>query len=364
MKRLIFWLLAFSVMACLPASARAEDFSRAAAEVRGDLQKAIEENKSTLQNLAARRADLEKRAALLKAGLDSELAKLDRAQKELARVSRERAELSQRAAAESGDFKEVAGHVRAAARDLLALAERSPVTAEDPARLDELRAYLNKSRFPGLADIKKLVDLDFQEMIATGRIARRQGSLVDRAGREVKGDIVRLGGFSTIYRAGDEVGFLLLGPSTGRLLAVSAEPSWGVRRTLESYMDGDSDLVYLDISGGAALRSLSKRVGLWERLLSGGPLIWPILLVGLVSLVFILERLFFLQRVRANTDELMVEVGEMVRRVSNFFYENLTTLLASMTNLIIGFADSENSSGTDLKPCFFRLFYGVNPVFK
>lgn len=36
--------------------------------------------------------------------------------------------------------------------------------------------------------------------------------------------------------------------------------------------------------------------------------------------------------------DVLQHVGEMVRRVSNFFYENLTTLLASMTNLIIGFA--------------------------
>ena len=42
------------------------------------------------------------------------------------------------------------------------------------------------------------------------------------------------------------------------------------------------------------------------------PLIWPILAVGLAALILIIERLIFFRRVRANTDEMMTHVAEMV----------------------------------------------------
>jgi biopolymer transport protein ExbB len=51
-----------------------------------------------------------------------------------------------------------------------------------------------------------------------------------------------------------------------------------------------------------------------DQLRSGGALVIPILLVGLVALALTVERLLFLARVRHNTDELMTRVTELVDR--------------------------------------------------
>ena len=193
------------------------------------------------------------------------------------------------------------------------MAERSPTTAQHPDRLEILRGYLNKSRFPGLNDIQQLVELYFAEIAASGEIARWQGPLVNRDGQDVQADIVRLGSFTTLFRTGGEVGLATLGQASGRLLAAGGELSWGLTSDINSYLDRETDRHALWTSAaGPPLKQLSRRETLWEQVRSGGPLIWPILAVGLAALILIIERLIFFRRVRANTDEMMTHVAEMV----------------------------------------------------
>lgn len=310
MKRIS--IIAVMVWLALPLAAQAADFSQAASETKRDLAQARQEQAQTAQEIKQSKQELERRLSELENKLAAQKERLARAGRELAQARQTRVELSERLDKQSGDFRELSGNIRAAARDLLALAERSPVSAEDPGRLVLLRSYLDKGKYPGLTEIKKLIDLCFAEMEDTGQISSRLGTLVDRQGQNTPARLVRLGGFCTLYEHEGELGFAALGPASGSLLAINGDLPWGVERSLKAYLGGESDTVYLDISGGAALRQLSRRMTLWEQLLSGGPLVWPILFVGLVALVLILERLIFLQRVRSNTDGLMSRVTGLV----------------------------------------------------
>ncbi|MCB2225645.1 MAG: DUF3450 family protein [Desulfarculaceae bacterium] len=312
MRRLLFILSAALLLAAAPALAA--DFDQAAKDTAADLATAKQEAATAQQSIAQEKAAMTARLKELSARLAAEKKALAAAREGLAQASREKAELGRKLAETSGDLKELAGHVRAGARELLALAERSPSTAQSPGRLEELRGYLNKSRFPGLSDISKLLDLYFAEMAASGQIARWRGPLVDRQGREVSADIVRLGSFTTLYKSGDELGFATLGPASGRLLAAGGDPSWLLGRDITAYLDRQSPAAPMDISGGAALRQLSRSETAWERLQAGGPLVWPILAVALAALILIIERLFFLRRVRANTDQMMASVAEEVAK--------------------------------------------------
>ncbi len=307
MKRL---LAALTAIILLPVCAQAADLPTVAGEIKQDLRQAGQERVMTEQDISSEKEQLRAKVARLQSSLAAEQARLKQVRAELTEVSKQRAELSQEVAEKQGDIAELAGTVRAQARELLALAERSPVTAERPQRLEELRPYLGKSRFPGLDDIRKLVDLFFEEMQASGQITRRKGEYIDEHGQTAQADIIRIGGFSTVYNNGQS-GYLTLGPSTGRLLAVSGDLPWGVGGSVDAYFSG-ADAVTMDISGGAALRQLARRSTFTERVLSGGPLVWPILLVGLVAIGLIGERLVFLRRVRANTDELMSNVSAKV----------------------------------------------------
>ena len=319
-------LLVLSVMACClvcSAHLEASDFQRVAGEVKQDLDEAKRESRATRQVLTSGVASLERQISEAQAGLKREQTLLANGQETLARLGREHTGLEQRLEGSRAQMEEMAGLVRGAARDLLAQAERSPFTAEDPGRLEMLRSYLDKRRFPGLDDLQKLVEQYIAEVSASGAVAERRGQLVDLAGHERQARLVRLGTFNTLYGLDNTVGYARLGPGTGRLLAIGGELPWWLESNIEEYFEGKTAAIYLDISGGGALSRLTRRSSWWGDILGGGPLVWPILAVGLVALILVIERLVFLGRVHANTDTLMDAVNAQVcqggyeRRLAN-----------------------------------------------
>jgi len=288
-----------------------KNFGQVAQEVREDLEKARGEKALNEADLALRQKDLVARRNRLKAEVKAEGLTLEADEKSLEALRERRVELEGRIHTQTGQMKEVDATIRDFAQNFTGLAERSPYSGEDPGRLKRLHAFLDEGGILGIQDIRTLVDLAFKDMMASRQILRRKGPIVDRQGREVEGEIIRLGNLSAIYREGGNTGYLTLSPASGRLLA-SAAPGWGVRRNLDQYFDGRTDSVYVDISGGVAVKQLSQRTGLWEEILSGGLLVWPILLAGLIAGVLIIERLIFLGKVRQNTDRLMTQVTELV----------------------------------------------------
>ncbi len=212
---------------------------------------------------------------------------------------------------EEMDFREFVGTVRVVTRDLQTILRQSQFSAGFTDRLDGLDPLLEKGRFPGMDEIKDLVDLFFQEMALSGEVVLRKGTYVDRSGVEKKAEILTIGKFTAAYRDGRKVGFLRYSQDSWRLFALSALPSWSVRRNLRRYMEGKDDAVTVDLSGGVALRRITHKPTLVEQVKKGGPIVWPILLIGLAALILVIERAFFLKKVHANTDRIMGKVNEL-----------------------------------------------------
>jgi len=204
--------------------------------------------------------------------------------------------------------------LRIVAQDAQLMLSESLITPENPSRAAGLKPLLDPSRFPSLADVQYLVEVLFTEMEASGSIRRRKGEFIDLQGREVTGEIVRVGKFVACYRAGDAVGYLRYDKHSQKMMAVSGSLPWGVQRSLRRYLSAKSDHLPLDLSGGAVFVQMSHERGMWEWLESGGPLVWPILLVGLVALLLMAERLCVLARIPAATDHIMEQVHELASR--------------------------------------------------
>ena len=309
------YILCLICLLILPSglSAQEEKFKVVAGEIQNDLGKAREEKALTKSEVNQQRKKLKNDINRLKEMIKRENKGLEVDEKHLASMREERIKLQQSIRAHTGHMKELDAVLRDFARDFSGLAERSPFYAVDPERLSTLKDFLNTEKILGIQDIQTLVTLAFEDMTASAQIIKRKGAVVDRQGREVESDIIRMGNLTAIYRENGHVGYLNMSPASGRLLA-AASPGWGIRRNLKKYFDNDTDAVYMDISGGVAIKQLSRRTTLWEQVQSGGLLIWPILLVGLVAAILVLERLFFLGRVSQNTDKLMTHVTELVEK--------------------------------------------------
>ena len=78
-------------------------------------------------------------------------------------------------------------------------------------------------------------------MEGNGRVVSREGSFVDRRGREAKARLLRAEATSRpIYQAGEEVGFLQPGSRPGQLQAVASDPPYLTAREIRQYLAGES----------------------------------------------------------------------------------------------------------------------------
>ena len=240
-------------------------------------------------------------------------AKLKKQEAELDKLAAEQQNLEQKSHKALYQLNELAGVVRSSARDLASLLENSPVSGDQPDRLKPVSEILNDNAYPGMSEIKTITDLYFDEMVKSGEIRRSDNNFISLDGHRVQGKIVRFGALSTIYQSeiDKSCGYAVYGPENDALLAVS-QPGWRVAKSLRKFIAGESDAVYLDFSGGDAVRRLAVTPSSWEQLRSGGILVWPILLVGLVALCLSFERFLFLSRVKSNTDRVMGKIVKLV----------------------------------------------------
>ncbi len=204
-----------------------------------------------------------------------------------------------------GAVMELVGFIRINARDLDGLLRQSLQSAFVPNRENLLEPIMSKADFPGMDDIRAMVDLFFDEIIRSGEVRIVKGRFVNRSGEEISGDILALGNFSAAYRIPGETGFLLYSDKSQRLFALSKLASRRLAKKIKNYMDGESEDVPIDISSGAALRQLTHRLSLAEQIPKGGPIIWPIIGVAALALLIILERIIYLIRKNINIDRFL-----------------------------------------------------------
>ena len=312
MKKFMGWLWLFYFCLPLPVIA-ATSFTQASKQLQNEYQLAIKnqqeqrkqlakEKKAMLGQLAKRRqtvAALEKNIKELEAEFES--------------LQHQEQELASRQEDVIQEMNQLAGTVRTSVKDLLSLIDTSLISGLHPRRAVGLRQYLAADRFPSMVDVKKIVATYFDEIYGSSQIIKQHGPFVGLQGKMTQGEIVCLGALTAFYHRDDngEIGFAVYGKENDAMLAVS-KASWLVKRCLSKYLTGQSNEVYLDFSGGSTVRQLALQPTAWERLCSGGPLVWPILLLGLVALVLSLERFFFLRRVKSNTDKVMSEVIQLL----------------------------------------------------
>ncbi|MDY0040299.1 MAG: MotA/TolQ/ExbB proton channel family protein [Desulforhabdus sp.] len=166
---------------------------------------------------------------------------------------------------------------------------------------------------PSLADLEALADALFARMKSSGEAARYQGAFVSPQGTEVESEILRLGDFTAFYRRPEEVGFLKIDKTSGKLMGFAASSSWFDRSgaRIKGYFAGKNEVVPVDLSSGEIFTQYDTGRTLLEWLQSGGILVWPILLVGLIAFLLIIERLIFLLRTRANSARLIARIQQL-----------------------------------------------------
>jgi len=305
-----YWLILVCIL-FLACPVYGEDMRVASKKAKADYEAAFKEAKASKERIFKDKVTLEKEIARIKAGVKKLNSDITAMEDQFKRLREKEDKLSNQQSDDEMGMRELAGTVRVVSRDLETILRQSHFTARYPERIGLIKPIMDKDRFPGIDDFKTIADLFFQEMTLSGEVVLTKGSFIDQSGMEKTGDILTMGKFTAAYRTGQETGFLHYSEASHRLFVLSAPPSWFVRRNIDKYIEGKSDDVYLDFSGGAALRQITHRSTLIDQIRSGGPIVWPILAIGLFALIIAVERAIFLKRVHANTDRVMGEVNEL-----------------------------------------------------
>ena len=312
MTRKILFVLGILIFLCRPGWA--EDMRAASQKAHQDRMAAEEAARLAEERIFKDRVSLQREVERLETREGNLKETVARLEKSIEERKRENAERSEAWSEKELQFREIIGTVRISARELETILRQSPFTAGSPKRLDLVAPLVQKKYFPGIDDIKQLGDLFFDEIRKSGEVSLTEQTFVDRTGVDQRGEVLVLGKFTAVYDTGEETGFLRYSEDGKRYFALSALPSWLVRRNLKNYREGGEDAVYIDLSGGAALRQITHNPGLWEQIRSGGLIVWPILAIALFALVLVIERIVYLRRVHGNTDRIMEKMNRMAAR--------------------------------------------------
>ncbi len=241
-------------------------------------------------------------------------ARLKAAQAAVVEASARRESLEKEWSSRELDTREISGNVRLAARDLEALLHQSHFSAFDTTRVARVAPLLDTGYFPGIDDISNMADVLLQEIDLSGRVAVRDGAFIGRDGNRTAGKVMTLGTFTAAYQLPGEAGFLNWSPEAGTFFAASELPRGALGRDLRGYLEGEKDVVPLDLSGGEAVRQIAYKISFLEQFQTGGPVVWPILGVAIAALLIVITRAYYLNRIHANTDHFMNEVNAMAAR--------------------------------------------------
>lgn len=309
MKKLI--LTAALCLLAAPQMVSAQDIREAARKAEADRAAAHQEAVQTETQIIADRSKLLSEVERL----ENEQAQLERSIKELQSQqdagNKTRAKMADQWSARELGFREISGNVRVAARDLESLLKASPLDAGQDWRLEKISPLLDTGYFPDIDDITGMAHVFLDEISRGGQVSVREGNFVGRDGLDTSGRIFQVGKFTTVYQTEGETGFLTWSPAGRQLFALAELPPRNIRRNLNKYFAGESARMPLDMSGGVALRQLTHRASLVDQIRQGGPIVWPILLIGVAAFLLIVSKIIFMNRLHGNTDRLMGEVNTL-----------------------------------------------------
>ncbi|MCQ4320463.1 MotA/TolQ/ExbB proton channel family protein [Stutzerimonas stutzeri] len=227
------------------------------------------------------------------AALEQQKAEAERLKAEFDRQEAELAEQEKLLAQRVGHLGELFGVVRQSAGDIAGQWQDSLLNAQDPERLQRLRALAESRTLPSAEELDSFWMTLLEDLTASGQIERVELPVVGVDGQRSEQSVLRVGNFSAFT----EDSFLRYDSDARELLTPSRQPS-GVGM-VSDYLNSNDALSALPIdpTRGSLLAQLQRQPQLWDRVQQGGLVGWVILALGAVGLILAIWRMVYLARV-------------------------------------------------------------------
>ncbi len=203
---------------------------------------------------------------------------------------------------------ELLGSIHTSVTDVAGMVKNSPITALRGTQDAALQQVLAADTPASITQVRALRTLMLEQIQAASQVQRQHIVIVDRKGKQVDAQVVLLGTFTALYKTDAEVGFALYSPPSRQLMALSQLPGYTLKKQINNYFSGSSSAAPIDIGHGASLRQMTYKRSLKAQVRYGGIIVWPILGIGVVALVLVAERLWFLSRQRYDSDAILTRL--------------------------------------------------------
>lgn len=237
-------------------------------------QQFLQDKKQQQSLLSQARRDFERRQKEnqpLLTTTDANKAEIERLQTQLQDVAQDMGDLS-------STFREFAG-------DFFAVMQESMITAQLPARAEQLRILAAAEDQPSIEEIEALWLLVQEEMTEAGKVSVFNAPVVTADGTSAQRQVLRVGTFSAF--SGRD--FLRYVPETGELLVLTRQPAARYRSAAGDFAaqavvgaSGDVAPITIDPTRGNLLGMLSYTPSLRERIDQGGTI--ALIIIGLGAL--------------------------------------------------------------------------------
>ncbi|MDY6972183.1 MAG: MotA/TolQ/ExbB proton channel family protein [Thermodesulfobacteriota bacterium] len=288
------------------------DIGKAQAKAQDDVEKAATEAAQKKKEILGDRKklayvvkEMEKERKNLSNGIESYERAYKKNDAEIERLNKTLGE-------DQGEMDEITGLVRGIAQDLRVYIRQSPVSSETPGREKILDPLIGETEFPTLENIGQMADLMQDEISRNGQIVNSDLAFMDSSGRPTSGEVTRIGAFNVLFRKDDQLGYLEYSPSEQSLHEISVALPGPMKRQAERFLDGTSPGLFVDLSGGGALRQLTDMPSWRDEIRAGGVLMYPIFCLGFLALVLICERFFTLSREGRASGTLLGQIAPLL----------------------------------------------------
>ena len=219
-------------------------------------------------------------------------------------MQKEVEQLQDKDAAIKKDADSIAAPVRNIAQNVAQSVGQSLVSGESPGRKKTVDPLITQTQFPSLENIQKMVDLMFDEMARNGSITVSTLPYTDSSGRQVMGEVLRIGTFNALWRKDGAVGYLEYSSTKeGFSQTLTKMPDTHLKEAAK-FTDKISLGLFIDPSSGGAFRFLAEQSGKedpvmeWIKAAVDYGIIWFLLLLSFIGLWVAAERYFVYKKIK------------------------------------------------------------------
>jgi len=223
-----------------------------------------------------------------------------------------------------GNLGELFGVVRQVAGDTRGHLEGSLVSAQYPARAEDLAPLAESKRLPKIEQLRELWYTLLHEASEQGKVVEFPATVVAAEGGEEERSVARVGPFNAV----SDGAYLLWEPSVGKLVELGRQPSGRFLSLIDDFRAAEEGLVRfaVDPSRGQILSRLVAAPTLREQLAYGGLIGAVILVLGGVAVLLAVVRgvvvMVTARRVAAQKGREEVDGGNPLGRVLGVYEEN------------------------------------------